>query len=61
MKKYLIPRLALLTLVAAVMSLGLTACKKSDEQPANSEHPAKPDDAKKSEQPKKSEHPEHPK
>ena len=61
MKKYILPRLALLTLAAAVLSLGLTACKKSDEQPADSEHPAKSEDGKKSEQPKKSEHPEHPK
>lgn len=61
MKKHLIPRLALLTLVAVVMSLGLTACKKSDEQPASSEPPSKSEDSKKSEQPKKSEHPEHPK
>ena len=54
-KTCLLQKFALVTLVAAVASLGLTACQKSDEQPAQSDQPTK------SEQPKKSEHPEHPK
>jgi len=48
-KTPLLARLILLTLVTATLSLGLSACKCADKQPATSEPPAK------------SEHPEHPK
>ena len=48
-KTTLLARLILLTLVTATLSLGLSACKCADKQPATSEPPAK------------SEHPEHPK
>ena len=54
-KTTLLARLILLTLATATLSLGLSACKSPDKQPATSEHPAK------SEPPAKSEHPEHPK
>ena len=54
-KTTLLARLILLTLATATLSLGLSACKCPDKQPATTEHPAK------SEPPAKSEHPEHPK
>jgi hypothetical protein len=54
MKKHLVLKFALLALAAAVLSLGLTACKCCSKESSESEHPAK------SEHPKKAEHPEHP-
>jgi hypothetical protein len=48
-------KLTLAALLAAVASLGLTACQKSEESSTQSDQPAK------TEQPKKAEHPEHPK
>jgi len=55
MRTDLFKRLLLLGLVAAIASLGLTACKCSHGQTGTSAQPAK------SEPPAKSEHPEHPK
>jgi hypothetical protein len=50
-RTYLLSKLALLGLVAALVSLGLTACKSANETPSKSEHPAQ------SEHPDKPEHP----
>jgi hypothetical protein len=55
MKINLLKKFVLLSVVAAILSLGLTACRCCHKRTGSSEHPAK------SEQPAKSEHPEHPK
>jgi len=48
-------KFALVALVAALASLGLTACKSSAEHPSTSEHPTQPAQTNKAAQP------EHPK
>jgi hypothetical protein len=40
MKKCVTQKFALLALIAALMSLGLTACKSSGEHKGHSEHPS---------------------
>jgi ABC-type oligopeptide transport system substrate-binding subunit len=50
-------RFALVALVGFGLSLGLTACKSSDEGASKSEHPKKSEHPSGSEHPTKPEHP----